>query len=58
MTDVAVAIGAAVLRPFWKLLPYVRRTNGRAVRTELIATTSRDCAKAHNPLIIVYALRP
>jgi len=58
VTDVAVAIGAAVFRRFWKLLPYVRRTNGRAVRTELIATTSRDCAKAHNPLIIVYALRP
>jgi len=49
VTDVAVAIGAAVLRRFWKLLPYVRRTNGRAVRTESIATTLARLRKGTQP---------
>jgi len=40
------------------LLQHVRRCNRRAVRPESIATTSRDGAKVHDPLIIVYAARP
>ncbi len=51
---------SAARTPFFanKLLQYVRRYNGRAVRTESVATSTRTGAQVRRPLIIVYAVRP
>jgi 4-amino-4-deoxy-L-arabinose transferase-like glycosyltransferase len=46
--------------PFFsnKLLGYVRRYNGRAVRTESISVKTRAGSAVREPLIVVYAVRP
>jgi 4-amino-4-deoxy-L-arabinose transferase-like glycosyltransferase len=41
-----------------KLLGYVRRYNGRAVRTESIEVATQGGSRVRKPVIVVYAVRP
>jgi hypothetical protein len=41
-----------------KLLDYVRRYNGRAVRTESLLVKTDSGQRVRKPLIVVYSVRP